>query len=122
MVRKDSFLSGFEVVNHLTTLLYNKGLIGKFAHCIPTLSFFNSTMTLINEGKTKEALSAIASCEHVLFLFENDLSEKEIDWYSGIIRQLKQGVASCTPDVHLNSRFPYQLQPWQIYTIQTGRN
>ncbi|NDJ77536.1 MAG: hypothetical protein GYB65_14890 [Chloroflexi bacterium] len=85
-------MSGFQTIQHLLTLLQHRGLMCDFAQYLPTLHFVNRIIAQINAGETEQATAALNRCERVLILLWDELCSDEIEWYAGVIDQVKQHV------------------------------
>lgn len=87
-------MTGLETLHYLVNILQEREDLREFADYLPTRSFVDGVIAATNEGRTNDAVSAIDGCERLLNLLRNDLRQADIEWYSGLIQQLRGGLPS----------------------------
>jgi len=52
-------MSSLETLQHLVTILQERGYLREFADYLPTLSFVDGVIAAINEGRTNDAVGQV---------------------------------------------------------------
>jgi hypothetical protein len=90
---------GFQTVQHSVIILYKRNVLNEYADYLPTLPFVSDVIDKINAAKPAEAVTAINKCTQLFNLIKDDLTQIEVEWYSGIIEFLKMGIRASGSDV-----------------------